>query len=188
MTPVTWVLLIVAILAIVFGLLMYFRAEHSRKLKNKFGPEYDRVLHERGSATRAERELEHRAKRVEKFNIRSLTPEECDRYAHDWQKTQERFVDDPRGAVTEADDLVNSAMKSRGYPVSREFDERAADLSVDHSVVVEHYRAAHDIAGRAQRNEASTEDLRLALQHYRALFEDLLGYHVAEIIGTGEKR
>lgn len=188
MTPATWAAIIIAILAIVFGIVMYLRAERSRKLKNKFGPEYERVVHERGSATRAERELENRAKRVEKFHIRPLSREECDRYAQQWQATQERFVDDPRGAVTEADTLVQSAMKSRGYPVAREFEERAADLSVDHSLVVEHYRAAHDIAGRSARNEASTEDLRVAFTHYRALFEDLLGYHMSEITGTGARR
>lgn len=188
MTPITWVILIIAILAIVFGAWMYLKARRSTQLKNKFGPEYDRVVHERGNSWKAERELEYRAKRVEKFNIHPLTREECDRYAHEWQKTQENFVDDPRGAVTEADNIVHSAMKARGYPIAREFDERAADLSVDHPAVVEHYRAAHDIAGRAARNEASTEDLRIALQHYRALFEDLLGYHMTETTETGARR
>lgn len=188
MTPITWVVIIIAILAIVFGIAMYFRAERTKKLKNKFGPEYDRTVQERGDTGRAERELEHREKRVEKFHIRPLTPEECDRYARAWQTTQEHFVDDPRGAVGGADSLVQSAMKDRGYPITRQFEECAADLSVDHPHVVEHYRAAHEIAERAARNEASTEDLRLALKHYLALLEDLLGRHVEEITGTGARR
>jgi hypothetical protein len=187
MTTATWVAIIIAIAAIAFGVIMYLRAEHSRRLKRRFGPEYDRLVQERGTTSKAERELEHRSKRVEKFHIRGLTREERDRYAHEWQTAQEHFVDDPLGAVAEADRLVHSAMERRGYPVG-EFDECAADLSVDHPTVVEHYRAAHDVAVRAARNQASTEDLRVALKHYRALFEDLLGYQVAEITGTGAKR
>jgi len=188
MTPITWVAIVIAILAIAFGIAMFLRTERTRKLKNKFGPEYDRAVQERGDSARAERELEHREKRVAKFHIRALNSEECDRYAHEWQTTQEHFVDDPRGAVAQADNLVQAAMKDRGYPITREFDECAADLSVDHPHVVEHYRAAHEIAGRAAQNQASTEDLRLALKHYRALLEDLLGRHVEEITGTGARR
>jgi hypothetical protein len=179
---------LIAIVAIAFGIVMYLRAERSKKLKSKFGPEYERLVRERGNEQRAESELEHREKRVEKFNIRPLTREERDQFARTWQITQEHFVDDPRGAVAEADRLVLSALKTRGYPIAREFEERAADISVDHPRVVEHYRAAHEIADRAARNEASTEDLRLALKHYRALFEDLLGSHVTEIVGTGARK
>jgi len=132
----------------------------------------------------AERELEHREKRVEKFQIRPLSNEERERFTEEWRMTQEKFVDDPRGAVAEADGLVHRAMKTRGYPIAGEFDDRAADLSVDHPRVVEHYRAGHEIAARDATNAASTEDLRLAMRHYRELFEDLLGHHVAEVTGA----
>jgi hypothetical protein len=181
MTPLTWSLLIVAIivLAAVVALRM-----HSKKLKAKFGPEYDRVVRERGSTLKAERELEHRKKRVENFQIRPLSPEESDQFAREWRAAQERFVDDPRGAVAEADRLIDRTMKARGYPVGGEFDDRAADLSVDHPLVVEHYRAGHDIAARDARNGASTEDLRIAMKHYRTLFEDLLERHIEEVTGA----
>jgi len=185
MTSLTWVVLVIAIVAIAFAVLMAFKVR-TRKLRSRFGPEYDRVVRERGSALTAERELEHRAKRVENFRIRSLSNGECDQFAHDWRVTQERFVDDPRGALAEADRLVHRVMKTRGYPIGGEFDGLAADLSVDHPRVVEHYRAGHEIAVRDERNRASTEDLRVAMKHYRALFEDLLGRHVEEV--TGVKR
>lgn len=184
MTPVTWTILIVAILAVV-GAVVFFIRTRSKNLKSKFGPEYERAVREQGGSTfKAERELENRAKRVEKFPTHSLSPEEGERFAAEWRTTQEKFVDDPRGAVAAADNLVHRAMKARGYPVGGEFEERAADLSVDHASVVEHYRAAHEIAVRDARNTASTEDLRLAMKHYRALFEDLLERHVGEITGA----
>jgi len=176
---------LIAITAIAFAVVIAFKAR-TKKLRSQFGPEYDRLVRERGSALTAERELEHRAKRVEKFQIRPLSRDECDQFARDWRATQERFVDDPRGALAEADSLVHNAMKSQGYPIGGEFDERVADLSVDHPRVVEHYRAGHEIAVRDTRNRASTEDLRVAMTHYRALFEDLLGRHVDEV--TGAKR
>jgi hypothetical protein len=185
MTSLTWVILIIVIVAIALTAFALMKAR-TRKLKSKFGPEYDRLVRERGSALTAERELEHREKRVEKFQIRPLSHEERDQFAHDWRATQERFVDDPRGAVAEADRLVHGTMKTRGYPIGGEFNERAADLSVDHPRVVEHYRAAHEIASRDAREPASTEDLRIAMQHYRELFEDLLGSHIDQL--TGAKR
>jgi hypothetical protein len=183
MTSITWVVLVIAIAAIAFAVVIALKAR-TKKLRSQFGPEYDRVVRERGSALTAERELEHRAKRVEKFQIRPLSPDECDQFARDWRATQERFVDDPRGALAEADSLVHNAMKSRGYPIGGEFDDRVADLSVDHPRVVEHYRAGHEIAVRDTRNRASTEDLRVAMRHYRSLFEDLLGRHVEEFTGA----
>ena len=187
MTSTTLIAILIVVAAIIFGIFMYVQIERSKKLKRKFGPEYDRVVRERGSSIKAERELEHRTKRVGNFNIHSLTREERDRFAHEWQTTQEHFVDDPRGAVADADNLVNSAMRSCGYPLAGEFEERAADLSVDHPAVVEHYRSAHEIANRAARNEATTEDLRIGFKHYRALFEDLLDTHVVPITGTGAR-
>jgi len=182
MTSVGWIVLIVGIIIVVAAILL-FKAR-TQKLKSKFGPEYDRLVRERGSSVTAEKELENRAKRVEKFNIRTLSEGECGQFAAEWKRSQERFVDDPRGAVAEADILVQKVMKARGYPVGGEFKQRAADLSVDHPRVVEHYRTAHDIAEsdatHAASAPASTEDLRLAMKHYRALFEDLLGRRVDE--------
>jgi hypothetical protein len=149
------------------------RNRRTEQLQSRFGPEYDRALETHHDQREAERELEHRAERVEHLNIRSLTPAERDRYAGLWQTTQARFVDDPAGATAEADQLVGEVMAERGYPVG-DFEQRAADVSVKHPHVVEHYRAAHTIAVRSARGDVDTEDLRQALMHYRELFEDLL--------------
>jgi hypothetical protein len=183
MTPLNWSILIIAILAVV-GAVVFFIRTRTKNLKSKFGPEYERAVREQGSTFKAERELENRAKRVEKFPTHSLSQEESGRFAAEWRTIQEKFVDDPRGAVASADNLVHRAMKARGYPIGGEFDERVADLSVDHAFVVEQYRAAHEIASRDARNAASTEDLRLAMKYYRALFEDLLERHVQETTGA----
>ena len=183
MTPLTWSILIIVIVAIAVVIFIGFRIR-TNKLKSKFGPEYDRAVREEGGTLKAERELEHRAKRVEGFQIHSLSNEESAKFAQEWRAVQEKFVDDPRGAVADADKLVHSAMKAKGYPIGGEFDSRAADLSVDHPRVVEHYRAGHELAARDARNGASTEDLRMAMKHYRALFEDLLGRDVQEVTGV----
>lgn len=132
---------------------------------------------ERGNTRRAEAILEDRQKRVGKFNIRRLSREERNRFAGDWRVVQELFVDDPRAAVSKADALVNEALRGRGYPMG-DFEQRAAGISVEHPRVVDNYRAAHDIAERDQRNQATTEELRRAMQHYRNLFEDVLETHV----------
>jgi hypothetical protein len=117
--------------------------------------------------------LEDREKRVEKLNLRDLDPLEHERFSKQWASVQSRFVDSPKGAVAEADDLVSSLMKARGYPVS-DFEQRAADISVDHPRVVENYRSAHEIALRVGKDAATTEDLRTAMIHYRSLFEELV--------------
>jgi hypothetical protein len=179
MTPLTWSILIIAILAVAFAV-VFFIHTRTKNLKSKFGPEYERTVREQGSTFKAERELENRAKRIEKLSIHSLSPAETEQFAAEWRTTQEKFVDDPRGAVAAADNLVHRTMRARGYPIAGEFDDRVADLSVDHAFVVEHYRTAHEIAARDARNAASTEDLRLAMKHYRALFEDLLERNVHE--------
>jgi hypothetical protein len=184
MTTAAWVILAVAIVAIAIAGLMAWKMRHTKELRNKFGPEYDHLVQERGSAARAEKELEYRAKRVEKLHIRPLTREECGRFAAQWRAAQERFVDDPRGSVADADRLVHEAMKLRGYPLAGEFQEREGDLSVDHPIVVEHYRAAHAIAMRDGRGQATTEDLRTAMKHYRTLFEDLLDERVTAYGGA----
>jgi len=180
MTTVTWVILVIAIAAIVIAGLMAWKVQRSRQIKSKFGPEYDHVVQERGSVSQAEKELEYRSTRVSKFQIHPLTAEESERFASRWRAAQERFVDDPRGAVADADKLLHEAMRARGYPVGDDFDQRAGDISVNYPLVVEHYRAAHAICVRDSRDPVSTEDLRSAMKHYRALFEDLLERRVSE--------
>lgn len=172
-SPVVIVLGIALVAAIGVAAWLYLQKRRTELLQERFGPEYARVVHEHGDLKRAERVLEDRQERVEKLNIRTLTPAEADRFAERWRGTQARFVDDPKGATEEADELVGELMLARGYPVG-DFEQRAADVSVDHPRVVEHYRAAHTIALRSTRGEADTEDLRQALVHFRALFEDLL--------------
>jgi hypothetical protein len=149
------------------------RRRTSARLHDQFGPEYDRTVREAGSRHRAERELAARDKRVKGLTIRPLAPSERSRYVELWQSQQARFVDNPESAVSDADHLVEEVMRVRGYPVG-EFDQNAADISVDHPLVVEEYRAGHDIAVRHRQGKASTEDLRNAMLHYRRLFEDLL--------------
>ncbi|HUQ83464.1 MAG TPA: hypothetical protein VM076_20085 [Gemmatimonadaceae bacterium] len=164
------VLVALAVIVVAFVLMQKRR---SAELRGKFGPEYERLVNERGDARHAESELASRMDRVKHLQIKAITPEQRDRFAGAWRSDQARFVDDPQGAVVEADRLVADLMQVRGYPVG-DFDQRAADVSVDHPHVVQNYRTAHDIAVRQQRGEASTEDLRVAMVHYRALFEDLL--------------
>jgi hypothetical protein len=175
----SWVWIVVAIIvvaAIAAAAWMYVEKQRARRLRTRFGPEYDRVIQEHGSRG-AVAELERRQKRIEALDIRDLTAQERDRFAEAWRIQQARFVDDPRASVSEADRLCAEVMRTRGYPIS-DFEQRAADISVDHPRVVEHYRAAHAIAIKHQRGEATTEDLRAAMVHYRALFEDLLGGRV----------
>ena len=164
---------VIVILAVVTWWYMRKRRSRTADLREKFGPEYDRAVLTHGSERKAEAKLADREKRIEKFNIRDLDAMEHERYSKQWQSIQSRFVDSPKGAVAEADDLVSSVMKARGYPVS-EFDQRAADISVDHPRVVENYRSAHAIALRVGKDAASTEDLRTAMIHYRSLFEELV--------------
>jgi len=168
------VLAVVAIAAIGVAVWRMNRRKQREQLAKRFGPEYDRLLQEHGSATLAERELEARAKRVSKLSIKELTDTERSSFSRAWHQTQERFVDTPLIAVRSAHDLVQDVMRARGYPVE-EFDQRVADLSVEHANVVEHYRAAHTLHQSNQQGQANTEELRMAMVHYRALFADLLG-------------
>jgi hypothetical protein len=169
---------VVVIIAAVAWLYVRKRRGTTAGLRQKFGPEYDRAVLTHGSERKAEVKLADREKRVEKLNIRDLDSMERERYSRQWQDVQSRFVDSPKGAVAEADDLVSSVMKARGYPVS-DIDQRAADISVDHPRVVENYRSAHEIALRVGKDQASTEDLRTAMIHYRSLFEELVQVPVA---------
>ena len=154
---------------------MIVRQRRSAQLQEGFGPEYGRTLAERGDRREAEAELSERRERHEQLEIRELEPELREHYSDRWQAAQRTFVDQPAAAVGEADRLVSEVMRERGYPVEDDFDRRAADISVEHPVVVENYRSAHEISGRATRDEASTEDLRQAMIHFRELFDELLG-------------
>jgi hypothetical protein len=165
------VILAVAVLAWLY--VQRRRRATTAELRQRFGPEYERAVGEHGSERRAEAQLEAREKRVEKLKIRELDPAERERFSGQWQTLQFRFVDDPKGSVTKADALVSTVMQARGYPVA-DFNQRAADISVDHSRVVANYRSAHEIAVRLGNGEASTEDLRTAMIHDRSFFEELL--------------
>ena len=164
--------------AVAAGLWLRARQQRrSSRLQEGFGPEYDRAVQEFGNTARAERELAARQRRVQKLDVRLLTPQERDRFGAAWASVQHRFVDDPRGAVTEAHQLVKSLMATRGYPID-DFEQRVADLSVDHASVVQHYRAARILARTNEAGNATTEDLRQAMVHYRILFADLLETYV----------
>ncbi len=170
----------VTIVAIVVGVALValvgwylWQRQRSERLRGRYGPEYERAVHEVGDKRRAEAELVKRQERVKHLDIRALPAEERGRFVQEWRAEQARFVDDPKAAVSNADRLVEEVMKARGYPVA-DFDQRAADLSVHHPRVVDNYRAARDIAARHRRGEAGTEELRQAMVYYRELFADLL--------------
>jgi hypothetical protein len=175
MDPKVIALAVAVILIIAVLVLLYMRKRRSTtaNLRKKFGPEYDRAVRVHGTERKAEAKLEDREKRVGKLNLRDLDPMERERFTKQWESVQSRFVDSPKGAVAEADDLVSSLMKVRGYPVS-DFDQRAADISVDHPRVVENYRSAHEIALRVGKDGSTTEELRTAMIHYRSLFDELV--------------
>jgi hypothetical protein len=169
-----WVLIAVAIvvvIAVAAWQLMVRR--RTGELRGQFGPEYDRTLESAESRREAEAELAERKERREQFTLRPLSPTTRSRYVEGWRSVQAQFVDDPRTAVASADVMIQSVMHDCGYPVE-DFDQRAADISVDHPDVVENYRQGHMLAERSASGDDSTEDLRRAMQHYRALFEDLV--------------
>lgn len=174
MSTTAVVIIVVAVLVVAALAFFIYQQERSKRLKEKFGPEYDRAVGEAGSTHRAESRLHEREARVSKFHIRPLNEADRERFITRWTQVQSRFVDDPRGAVVEADQLIGEVMNLRGYPVS-DFETSAADLSVDHPRVAENYRAGHALAERQARGQASTEDLRQAMVHYRTLFDDLVG-------------
>lgn len=169
----TLLIALAVIVVLAVGAWLFLQRRQSQHLQSRFGPEYDHEVEEKGSRRKAESELAEREKRVKKLDVRPLEPAARDGFRHRWTQVQARFVDDPPGAVAEADDLLGEVMRTRGYPV-RDFEQNAGDISVDHPEVVKHYRAGHDIAVRHQRGEASTEELRQAMIHYRALFDELV--------------
>ena len=170
-TVIIIVIVVVVVLAAIAGILYDTRR---RRLQQRFGPEYDRMVEEKGSRTRAEAELAGRQRRVAGLDIRPLDPAAQARYAQDWTAVQEQFVDAPQDAVSSAQRLVRTVMNERGYPTEGD-DQMLADLSVEHATVLDNYRAAYLISQRAADGLASTEDLRQAMIHYRALFQELLG-------------
>jgi Sec-independent protein translocase protein TatA len=164
---------ILALVALVAVALIIVGQRRTRALHEKFGPEYERTLKSMRDRGKAESELRKRSERVEALTIRPLSAADRERFERAWQTDQARFVDDPRGAVKRADHLVADLMQVRGYPVA-DFEQRAADVSVNHPDVVSEYRTAHDIAVRDAKGQANTEELRKAMVHYRALFRDLV--------------
>ena len=172
----TWVWIVIGVIVAIVVLGVVFsalRTRRSRSLQDQFGREYDRTVDKAGGRREAERELAERQKRHDELELKPLSQDARDSYLQQWQVTQGRFVDDPTGAVSEADDLVQRVMRDRGYPVD-DFEQRAADISVEHPELVEKYRTANGIARASERGEASTEDLRHSVRHYRALFVELL--------------
>jgi hypothetical protein len=167
------IMLIAALVAA--GLVIWFwsRSRQTNQLRERFGPEYDHTVETYGDRREAERALEGRAKRVEGLDIRPLNQDEHDRFSREWIAIQSRFVDDPRGALQDADRVVQDLMSARGYPMG-DFEQRAADISVDHPHVVDHYRAAHSTLPAFGKIDPDTEQLRVAMVHYRALFQELL--------------
>jgi hypothetical protein len=166
-------IIILAIALVAFGVWYYYQRRTSENLRERFGPEYDNTVRQLKSRDRAEAELKERQKRVSNYKIVALPQAERSRYRETWTAVQGRFVDQPEKAVLDADHLVQEVMERCGYPL-RDFDQAAADLSVDHPHVVENYRSAYRIAERSRRGAADTEELRQAVVYYRELFDDLL--------------
>ena len=176
-TTTEWIILVAAVALIVVALVGLARARAQRmrrlELRERFGPEYEREVELQGSVARAERELLARQKRVRKQPLHALSESDRVQFSSDWRAIQGRFVDDPKEAVQAADDLIKSVMHARGYEIE-DFDQRVSDLTVEHAAVVQHYRAAHELAEANREGRANTEELRQAVVHYRALFADLL--------------
>jgi FtsZ-interacting cell division protein ZipA len=187
-----WVWAVIIVGAIVVAALVVWQAMRSRRrraLQGRFGPEYDRALEGSDSRRAAEAELAARAEHRDALDIRPLTTAARERYVVEWQRVQAKFVDDPEGAVRDADMTIQAVMSDRGYPVD-DFDQRSADISVDHPQVVENYREGHRLARAGAVGDGTTEDLRQAMQHYRLLFEELLEDTADAPLGreTGDER
>ncbi len=168
------VAIIIVVIVVAAVLLVLATVNRRRRLRERFGPEYDRAVTESGSRREAEAELAKREKHVRELDIRPLSPTARNQYQSEWTAVQEQFVDAPQAAVTGAQTLVSTVMEARGYP-TQPYDQTLADLSVEHASTLDHFRAAHDISQNAAAGTATTEDLRQAMIHYRALFAELLG-------------
>jgi hypothetical protein len=169
-----WVILIIAAIAvIVLVAAAVTRRRRSERLRSGFGPEYERTVQRTGDTAQAEADLRERQRRHDELELHRLDPRARKRFVDAWQVTQAEFVDDPATAIQDADRLIQSVMRDRGYPVD-DFDDRAAIISVDHPVVVERYRRAHTIVMGNPRGDADTEALRQAMHDYRALFDELI--------------
>lgn len=174
-TQIAIVIAVAVMVAACIAIWLFSHKRRTERLRTQFGSaDYARTLKEGGSRRQAEMALEKRADLVEALHIRPLASGDQARFVESWDRIQARFVDSPGGAVTDADQLLGDVMSSRGYPVS-DFEQRAADISVDHPLVLENYRIAHQSALRQTRGQASTEDLRQAMIHFRTLFEELVG-------------
>jgi hypothetical protein len=176
MASTTLMIVIGVILVALVGIAAFLllRKRNTTRLRTRFGPEYARALKDSGGRKQGEAGLQQREKRVAAFELRPLAPSDRERYVASWRKVQAQFVDDPKGSVTSADQLLGDVMSTRGYSAS-EFEQRSADISVNHPLLVENYRAAHEIALRHASGQATTEDLRQAMIHYRTLFDELVG-------------
>jgi hypothetical protein len=179
-----WILIAIAVVLVVAAVAALAEAKRRRErtdhLREQFGPEYGRVVGDADNRREAESELEAREERRKKLDIRPLAQESRDRYGDEWHTVQERFVDDPGGAVDDADRLVQNVMAECGYPTD-DFEQRSADISVDHPEIVSNYRRAHAIHVAHGKGEATTEELRNAFVGYRALFDELLGAPVTAV-------
>jgi hypothetical protein len=176
-----WGVLIVGVLVAAIVIWLLVRQARSRQLQRDFGSEYDRTMARSGDRSLAESDLRERRDRVEALHLRPLSRSDHDRFSSEWTKVQAEFVDAPSEAVSDADGLIQQVMTTRGYPMA-DFDQRAADISVDHPDVVENYRSAHSIAVKERDGDADTESLRKAMTYYRSLFDELL------VVDDGEDR
>jgi hypothetical protein len=172
-TPAALLIGVIVLLVIGIALGMSYGRQRTKRLQERFGPEYDRTISEVGDQRKAENELAGRLSHVKKLDIRPLSAEETDRFTRDWKMTQAEFVDQPLSAIQKANRLIKSAMSAKGYPVN-DFEQRAADISVDYPDLVEDYRGFHALAVKGDREDLSTEELRQAMIHGRALFEELV--------------
>jgi hypothetical protein len=168
------IILVLVAVAVVIGIAIALKARRSQQLKTRFGPEYGRAVEQTGNKSLAEAKLEKLEKRVQRFKLTPLSVSARAEFCAEWKKIQSQFVDDPKVALTQADELIQRIMTARGYPPS-DFEQRAADVSVDHPLVVEHYRAGREISLRRAQGRVTTEDMRQAMIHYRTLFNELSG-------------
>jgi hypothetical protein len=184
-TLIVIAVLFLAVIAVVGWVVI--QRQRSVRLKQRFGPEYGHAVKELGSQAKAESELQKREERMARLNITPLAPTDAARFAQAWKALQSRFIDNPKGVVADADELVRELMLKRGYPMG-DFERRTADISVDHPSVVAAYRSAQAIAARDKRGEADTEELRMAVVHYRTLFDELLEVTPAKVAATPVER